>query len=92
MEDKKLNQYPKVKDLLEKMLMKFPQKRISALEAMQHDFFSDYENIEDQIQINLEGLIQLKEQAQQKKTDSNKDSFVTREKEINGKMDTVNDS
>lgn len=57
LENKKLVKYPQVKDLLEKMLNKYPSQRISAMEALQHEFFQDFEQIEETIMVNLEEFI-----------------------------------
>jgi len=57
------------------MLCKYPNQRISAMEALQHEFFSDFEHIEEAIQINLEELLKMRNVGKNK---DNKvpDSFV----------------
>ena len=69
------------------MLTKYPGQRISAMESLQHEFFSDFEQIEETIMVNLEEFIKNKQVMKQDKQVA--DSFITRDNEINGKMDTI---
>ena len=57
------------------------------MEALQHEFFSDFEHIEETIMINLEEFIKSRQVVQKDK--DTPDSFVVRDNEINGKMQTV---
>ncbi len=57
------------------------------MEALQHEFFQDFEQIEETIMVNLEEFIKSRQVVKADKEVPN--SFVTRDNEINGKMDTI---
>ncbi len=91
LELKKIKENPDVHDLMKKMLEVDPNNRISAKEALEHNFFKneEHENIGD-IEFEENDLKNLKTDINKKPDDT--DSFVVRDNVINGKLDTVNET
>ena len=94
----KLKKFPHALNLLQKMLEVNPLKRISAKEALKHEFFaslekhSKKETPDDEVISNNLKEFQAKEKAQLKNADKDNLSLVVRDPVINGETNTVNDS
>lgn len=84
----KINKHPLIKELLKQMLNPDGEERISAQEALLHDFFKSMDEEEDEININLN----LNKLSLDKNNSGMKNSFVVRENVINGNIDTVKDT
>ena len=87
-------------DLLKKMLNKDPEQRISAKDALAHEFMQKYESIEPEeekeeiVHQNLDGFKQYLNQKQEINMDKYQDgsSLIIRKQVINGNLDSVKDS
>lgn len=94
----KLKKFPYILDLLEKMLEVQPSKRISAKDALNHDFFKAFDthtkkdNMNDEVISQNLKEFQTKEKAQLKNANKDNLSFVVRDAVINGETNTVNDT
>ena len=82
-----INKHPLIKDLLKQMLNSDGEERMTAQEALLHDFFT---NINKKDKINID--ININKIAMNKNNGGMKNSFVVRENVINGKIDTVKDT
>ena len=95
----KLRKHPHVVELLQKMLEANPQKRCSAKEALQHDFFrsveppSSTDDLDDETALtaNLKEFREKNKLLLNNKGNDNS-SFVVREGVINGEVNTVNET
>jgi serine/threonine protein kinase len=83
----KINDHSELKDLLSQMLIADPKKRITAKEALNHNFFSDKKKEKNS---NVEINFQFEKLDIKNKNGT--DSFVVRENIINGNIDTVIDN
>ena len=94
----KLKKFPHILDLLQKMLEMNPDKRISAKDTLNHDFFTSMEdkhkkdgNDNEVVATNLKEF-KDKEKAHIKNGDKDNLSFVVRDAVINGETNTVNET
>lgn len=93
----KLKKFPHILDLVQKMLEVNPIKRVSAKEALSHDFFKAFEAdkkpayVDDVVENDLQKF-KDDEKEQMKKMDADNMSMVVRDAVINGETNTCADT